>query len=82
MDDALLVRQVAVESMLNNLKAHRSEVPHKDLRKASENSTCLIYYTLLGLVFLEPSEFIGWKTSLSSVIELTTDMAYTYLTTE
>lgn len=59
MDDALLVRQVTVESMFNNLKAHRSEVTHKDLRKASENSTRLIYYMLLGLVFLEPSEFIG-----------------------
>lgn len=59
MDDALLVRQVAVESMFKNLKAHRSEVTHKDLRKASEISTRLIYYMLLGLVFLEPSEFIG-----------------------
>lgn len=82
MDDALLVRQVAVESMFNNLKAHRSEVAHKDLRKASENSTRLIYYTLLGLVFLEPSEFIGRKTSLKSVIDTTTQMAYLYLTTE
>ena len=61
MDDALLVRQVAVESMFNNLKFHRSEVTHQDLRKASENSTRLIYYPLLGLVFLEPSEFIGRK---------------------
>jgi hypothetical protein len=68
--------------MFNNLKAHRSEVAHKDLRKASENSTRLIYYTLLGLVFLEPSEFIGRKTSLKSVIDTTTQMAYLYLTTE
>lgn len=80
--DALLVRQVAVESMFNNLKAHQSEVAHKDLRRASENATRLIYFTLLGIVFLEPSEFIGRKTSLSSVIDATTQMAYAYLTTE
>ena len=81
-DDALLVRQVAVDSMLNNLRAHRSEVAHKDLRRASENATRLIYHTLLGIVFLEPSEFVGRKTSLSSVIETTTQMAYLYLVNE
>ena len=82
MDNALLVRQVAVESIFNNLKTHRSEVAHKDLSKSSENSTRLIYYTLLGLVFLEPRDFIGRKTSLKSVIDTTTLMAYSYLTNE
>lgn len=81
-DDALAIRQVGVESMLNNLKAHRSEVTHKDLRRASENATRLIYQAILGVVFLEPSEFIGRKTSLSSVIDSTTQMAYAYLTHE
>jgi AcrR family transcriptional regulator len=81
-DDALAIRQVGVESMLNNLKAHRSEVAHKDLRRASENTTRLIYQAILGVVFLEPSEFVGRKTSLSSLIDSTTQMAYAYLTHE
>jgi AcrR family transcriptional regulator len=81
-DDAVLIRRIGVESMLNNLKAHRSEVVHKDLKRASENTTRLIYQAVLGVVFLEPSEFIGRKTSLSSVIDTTTQMAYAYLTTE
>jgi hypothetical protein len=34
------------------------------------------------LALMEPSEFIGRKTSLSSVIELTTDMGYHYLTND
>ncbi|MFN5839839.1 MAG: TetR/AcrR family transcriptional regulator [Acidimicrobiaceae bacterium] len=81
-DDAVLIRRIGVESMHNNLKAHRSEVVHKDLKRASENTTRLIYQAVLGVVFLEPSEFIGRKTSLSSVIDTTTQMAYAYLTTE
>lgn len=52
------------------------------MRCTSENATHLIYYTLLGIVFLEPSEFVGRKTSLSSVIDTTTHMAYLYLTNE
>jgi len=76
------VFRIGVESMHNNLKAHRSEVVHKDLKRASENTTRLIYQAVLGVVFLEPSEFIGRKTSLSSVIDTTTQMAYAYLTTE
>ncbi|MEI6200126.1 MAG: TetR/AcrR family transcriptional regulator [Actinomycetota bacterium] len=79
-DDALLIRQVGVESMVNTLKAHRSEVTHKDLKRASENTTRLIYQTVLGIVFLEPSDFIGRTTSLSSLIDSTTQMAYAYLT--
>ena len=31
---------------------------------------------------MEPIEFIGRKTSLSSVIDTTTQMAYAYLTTK
>ena len=67
---------------LCTLKAHRSEVVHKDLRRASENTTRLIYQAVIGLIFLEPNEFVGRKTSLSSVIDTTTQMAYAYLTTE
>jgi AcrR family transcriptional regulator len=81
-DDALLIRQVGVESMVNTLKAHSSEVAHKDLKRASENTTRLIYQAVLGVVFLEPSEFIGRKTSLSSIVDSTTQMAYAYLTTD
>jgi AcrR family transcriptional regulator len=81
-DDALLIRQVGVESMVNTLKAHPSEVAHKDIQRASENTTRLIYQTVLGVVFLEPSEFIGRKTSLSSLVDSTTQMAFAYLTTE
>jgi AcrR family transcriptional regulator len=81
-DDALLIRQVGVESMVNTLKAHPEEVVHKDLKRASENTTRLIYQTVLGVVFLEPSEFIGRKTSLSSIVDSTTQMAYAYLTTD
>jgi AcrR family transcriptional regulator len=81
-DDAVAIRQIGVESMMSTLKAHRSEVVHKDLRRASENTTRLIYQAVLGLIFLEPSEFVGRKTSLSSVIDTTTQMAYAYLTTE
>lgn len=81
-DDALATRRIAVDTVFNGLKAHRSEVVHKDLRRASEITTRLIYYALLGVVFLEPSDFVGRKTSLSHVIDSTTQMAYLYLTNE
>jgi hypothetical protein len=61
---------------------HRDEVAHKDLRRAAENTGRLIYTAWVGLIFLEPSEFVGRKTSLSSVVETTTQMAYAYLITE
>jgi hypothetical protein len=81
-DDALAIRRFAVESMLNNLKAHKSEVAHKDLKRASENATRLVYTAFIGVIFLDPSDFIGRKTSLSSVIDTYTEMAYLYLTNE
>ena len=81
-DDALAIRRFAVDSMLNNLKAHRSEVAHKDLKRASENATRLVYMAFIGIIFLDPSDFVGRKTSLSSVIDTYTQMAYLYLTTE
>lgn len=81
-DDAVMVRRVGYESMLNNLKAHRSEVVHKDLKRASEHTTRLIYQTILGVVFVEPSNFIGRKTSIKEIVDSTTQMAYAYLTTD
>jgi AcrR family transcriptional regulator len=81
-DEALAIRRFAVDSMLNNLKAHKSEVAHKDLKRASENATRLVYTAFIGVIFLDPSDFVGRKTSLSSVIDTYTQMAYLYLTTE
>ena len=81
-DEALAIRRFAVESMLNNLKAHKSEVAHKDLKRASENATRLVYTAFIGVIFLDPTDFVGRKTSLSSVIDTYTEMAYLYLTTE
>lgn len=81
-EEALAIRRFAVESMLNNLKAHKSEVAHKDLKRASENATRLVYTAFIGVIFLDPSDFLGRKTSLSSVIDMYTEMAYLYLTTE
>ena len=42
----------------------------------------MVYQSWVGLILLEPSKFVGRKTSLSSVIDTTTQMAYAYLTTE
>ena len=81
-DDALAIRRVAVESMLNNLKAHHSEVVHKDLIRASENATRLVYTAFVGVIFLEPSDFVGRKTSISNLVDLYTQMTYLYLTNE
>ena len=81
-DDALMIRRVLVDSMLNNLKAHRSEVVHKDLKRASENATRLVHMAFVGVVFLDPSDFVGRKTSLSSLIDTYTQMTYLYLTNE
>jgi hypothetical protein len=77
-----MIRRVAVDSMLNNLKAHRSEVAHKDLKRASENATRLVYTAFIGVIFLDPSDFVGRKTSLSSLIDTYTQMTYLYLTNE
>lgn len=81
-DDALAIRRLAVDAMYRNLKAHQSEVVHKNLKRASENATRLVYLALVGIVFLEPSDFTGQKTSLSSLVDVYTQMTYAYLTTE
>jgi len=78
----LETRRAGINTMHEILKAHRSEVVHKDLRRASINTSRLVYQTFIGIILLEPSEFDGRKTSLTSVIETTTQMAYAYLTTE
>jgi len=75
-------RKFMVDSTLEILQKHREEIKKKDLRRASENISRMAHATWVHLALLEPSEFIGRRTSLSSVIELTTDMAYAYLTTE
>ena len=80
--DALAIRLFAVKNMQEILKVHRDEVAHKDLRRAAENTGRLIYQAWVGLILLEPSDFVGRKTSLSSVVETTTQMAYAYLITE
>ena len=75
-------RRLLVEELHQILKLHRREIKQKDLRRASENVSRMAHAMWIHLALMEPSEFIGRKTSLSSVIELTTDMAYAYLTTE
>jgi AcrR family transcriptional regulator len=78
----LEVRQHSVNNVHEILKAHRSEIVHKDLRRASDNTARLIYQMFVGVILLEPSEFSGRKTSLSSLIDTTTQMAFNYLTCE
>ena len=80
--DALAIRLFAVKNMQEILKVHRDEVAHRDLRRAAENTGRLIYQAWVGLILLEPSDFVGRKTSISSVVETTTQMAYAYLITE
>jgi AcrR family transcriptional regulator len=75
-------RKFMVEKTLEILQMHRKEIKKKDLRRASENISRIAHATWVHLALMEPSEFIGRKTSLSSVIELVTDMSYAYLTTE
>jgi len=79
---AIKERKALMTIMHQILLQHREEITQKDLRRASENVLRMTYamWTLVALE--EPSELVGRKTSLSSVIELTTDMAYAYLTTE
>ncbi|MEI8391771.1 MAG: TetR/AcrR family transcriptional regulator [Actinomycetes bacterium] len=75
-------RKFMISAMHKILQQHQEEIVHKDLRRASENVSRMAYamWTLIALE--EPSMFAGRKTSLSSVIELTSHMAYAYLTTE
>ena len=75
-------RKLLVDSTLKILQKHRTEVKKKDLRRASENISRMCHATWVHLALIEPSEFIGRRTSLASVIESTTEMAYAYLTTE
>jgi AcrR family transcriptional regulator len=75
-------RKFMVDKTLEILQKHRKEIKKKDLRRASENISRMAHATWVHLALMEPSEFIGRKTSLSSVIELTTEMAYQYLTNE
>jgi len=81
-DDGLEIRRHAVDNLHEILKVHRGEVIFKDLRRASENTGRMIYQMFVGVILQEPSDFVGRKTSLSSVVDTTTRMAYTYLTTE
>jgi AcrR family transcriptional regulator len=75
-------RKFMAEKTMEVLQKHRKEIKKKDLRRASENISRIAHATWVHLALFEPSEFIGRKTSLSSVIELVTDMSYAYLTTE
>ena len=83
-DQAELVnqRKFMVDKTLEILQKHRKEIKKKDLRRASENISRMAHATWVHLALFEPSEFIGRKTTLSSVIDLVTDMSYAYLTTE
>jgi AcrR family transcriptional regulator len=79
---AMKERKALLAIMHQILLQHREEVTQKDLRRASENVLRLAYAMWTHVALDEPSEFVGRKTSLSSMVELTTDMAYAYLTTE
>ena len=83
-DQELLVQQrkFIVDKTLEVLQKHRKEIKKKDLRRASENVSRMGHAMWVHLALMDPSEFIGRKTSLSSVIDLTTDMGYHYLTNE
>ena len=75
-------RKFIVASMYKILQQHRGEIVQKDLRRATENISRIAYAVWIQVALQEPSEFIGRKTSLASVIDTTTEMAYAYLTTE
>lgn len=75
-------RKFIVDKTLEILQKHRKVIKKKDLRRASENISRMAHATWVHLALYEPSEFVGRKTSLSSVIDLVTDMSYAYLTTE
>jgi len=75
-------RKFIVDKTLEILQKHRKVIKKKDLRRASENVSRIAHATWVHLALFEPSEFVGRKTSLTSVIDLVTDMSYAYLTTE
>ena len=76
------LRTFVVGLMHKILLHHRGEIPRNDLQRASENVVRMILAIWTQIVLEEPSEFFGRKTSLSSVIDATTEMSYHYLTHE
>jgi AcrR family transcriptional regulator len=50
--------------------------------KLSGTSVGSFYARFGSVVFVEPSNFIGRKTSIKEIVDSTTQMAYAYLTTE
>lgn len=75
-------RKFMISAMHKILRQHREEIAQKDLRRASENVVRMAFAMWTHLALEEPSTFTAHKTSLSSVIETTTQMAYAYLTVE
>ena len=75
-------RKALADILYQILEQHRAEVATNDLRRASENVLRMAYAMWVHVALQEPSALVGRKTSLSSVIELTTQMAYAYLTNE
>lgn len=75
-------RKFMISAMHKILQQHREEIVQKDLRRASENVSRMAFAMWTHIALEEPSMFSGRKTSLSSVIETTTQMAYAYLTVE
>lgn len=80
--ELIMQRKFIVDKTYEMLQQHAKEIKKKDLRRASENIARMSHAMWVHLALFEPADFIGRKTSLSSVIEMTTDMAYAYLTTE
>lgn len=83
-DDAAVVaqRKTFVTYLHQIVLQHREEVAQNDLRRASENVYRMSYAMFMHVALEEPSALFGRKTSLSSMVDLTTQMAYAYLTTE
>ena len=75
-------RKFMISAMHKILQQHREEIVQKDLRRASENVSRMAFAMWTHIALEEASMFSGRKTSLSSVIETTTQMAYAYLTVE
>jgi AcrR family transcriptional regulator len=75
-------RKFMISAMHKILQQHSEEIAQKDLRRASENVARMAFAMWTHIALEEPSTFTGRKTSLSGVIETTSQMAYAYLTTE
>jgi AcrR family transcriptional regulator len=80
--EAAQMQIVAKEILHQILKTHSKEVAREDLRRATENSSQIIYAMWIAVALEQTSNFAGRKTSLSSVIDTTTEMVYLYLTNE